>query len=134
MMDEKKILVVDDEASIRDILEEALTRGGYTVRSAESAEIAIDILRQESIMVMFLDLKLPGMNGLELCELIRKQNPLAIIHALTGFTDLFGLLECRKAGFDDFFTKPVSMKLILETTKEAFKKIERWKVDEYDLV
>jgi len=81
-----------------------------------------------------LDLKLPGMNGVELCELIRKQNPLAIIHALTGFTDLFGLLECRKAGFDDFFTKPVSMEVLLEAAKDAFKKIERWKVDEYDLV
>ena len=133
-MEEKKVLVVDDEPSIRNILEEALTRGGYIVRSAESAEKALEILRQESIMVMFLDLKLPGMSGLELCELIRKQNPLAIIHALTGFTDLFGLLECRKVGFDDFFAKPVSMELILEAAKDAFKKIERWKVDQFDLV
>ena len=94
----------------------------------------MDILRKESIMVMYLDLKLPGMSGTELCEQIRIQNPLAIIHAITGFTDLFGLLECRKAGFDDFFKKPVTIKLLLESAQEAFKKLERWKVDEYDLI
>ena len=102
---EKKVLVVDDEAAIREVVTQAFERAEYRVFTAESAEKAIDILRQESIMVMFLDLKLPGMNGLELCELVRRQNPLAIIYALTGFADLFGLLDCRKAGFDDFFDR-----------------------------
>lgn len=133
-MIDKKVLVVDDEAAIRDIVKQVLERGEYTVITAESAEKAIDVLRQDSIMVMFLDLKLPGMTGLELCELIRKQNPLAIIYALTGYTDLFGLLDCRKAGFDDFFAKPVGIELLLEAAKDAFKKLERWKVDEFDLV
>ena len=133
-MNEKKILVVDDEAAIRDIVKQALEHGEFTVITVESAEKAIDILRQDSIMVMFLDLKLPGMTGLELCELIRKQNPLAIIYALTGYTDLFGLLDCRKAGFDDFFAKPVSIELLLEAAKDAFMKLERWKVEEFDLV
>jgi len=131
---EKKVLVVDDEAAIRDVVEQVFKRAGYKVLTAESAEKAIDILKQESVMVLFLDLKLPGMSGLELCKFVRKQNPLAIIYALTGFADLFGLLDCRKAGFDDFFAKPVSMKLLLEAAKDAFKKIERWKVDEFDLV
>ena len=132
-MSEKKLLVVDDEGSIRDMLEEAFVKAGYAVRLAESAEKALDILRQESIMVMFLDLKLPGMNGVELCKRIRKENQIGIIYALTGYTDLFGLIECRGAGFDDFFTKPVSIELLLEATQEAFKRIERWKLNDYDL-
>ena len=60
---EKTILVVDDEEVLRDVLKKAFGRANYSVRCAESAEKALDILRHESIMVMFLDLKLPGMNG-----------------------------------------------------------------------
>jgi len=131
---EKKILVVDDEELIRNMLDEAFSKDGYIVQTAENAEKAMDILRKESIMVMYLDLKLPGMSGTELCEQIRIQNPLAIIHAITGYTDLFNLIECRKAGFDDFFKKPVTIKLLFESAQEAFKKLERWQVDKFDLV
>ena len=131
---EKKILVVDDEELIRNILKEAFGNAGYIVRTVGNAEKAMEILRQESIMVMYLDLKLPGISGTELCEQLRIQNPLAIIHAITGYTDLFGLLKCRKAGFDDFFKKPVTIKLLLESAQEAFKKLDRWRVDEFDLV
>ncbi|MFC1489038.1 response regulator [Thermodesulfobacteriota bacterium] len=132
-MNEKKILVVDDEEMIRDILEQAFSKAGYEVRTAENAEKAMDVLRQESIMVMFLDLKLPGMNGVDLCKQIRKETKVAIIYALTGHTDLFGLLEVRGAGFDDFFAKPFSIEVLLEAVQEGFKKIERWKIGEYKL-
>lgn len=131
---EKKILVVDDDDTIRTMLEEFFTDFGYIVRTAESAERAIEVLKEESIMVMYIDLKLPGMSGKELCQKIRMQNPLAIISAITGYTDLFGLLECRTAGFDDFFKKPVTIKVLMESAQEAFKKLERWRIDEYDLI
>ena len=131
---EKKILFVDDEERILDMLEKLFSRANYTVRCAESAEKALDILRQESIMVMVLDLKLPGMNGVELCKHIRKQNPICIIYALTGYANLFNLLECRGAGFDDFFVKPVNPEVLLKASQEAFEKIERWEVPSYDLM
>jgi CheY-like chemotaxis protein len=83
---------------------------------------------------MFLDLKLPGMSGIDLCKQIRKENQIAIIHALTGYSNFFGLLECRSAGFDDFFTKPAGLPVLLKTAEHAFEKIERWKVVEHDLV
>ena len=131
---EKKILVVDDEELIRSMLEQAFGKNGYIVRAAESAEQAMEILRADSIMVMYLDLKLPGMDGIQLCKKLRLQNPLSIMHALTGYVDLFGLLDCRLAGFDDFFSKPVSIELLLKSAQEAFEKLERWQVDEFDLV
>jgi DNA-binding response OmpR family regulator len=132
-MSNKKILVVDDEEAIRDILKQGFTKAGYEVLAAKSAEEAREILRRESVMVIFLDLNLPGMNGVELCEIIRRENWIGVVYALTGYTDLFGLMECRRAGFDDFFTKPVSIRLLLEAAAEAFKKIERWGVSDYDL-
>ena len=130
---DRRILVVDDEQAIRDVLEKALTRAGYTVLAAESAEDALEILRYESIMVMFLDLNLDGMNGVDLCRHIRQENPVGILYALTGYTDLFGLLDCRRAGFDDFFTKPVSLETLFQAAKEAFDRLERWDVGGYEL-
>ena len=123
-------MVVDDEEAIRDMLHQVFTQAGYVVRLAEDAKKAIEILRQESIMVMFLDLKFPGMNGVDLCKKIRRDNQIGIIYGLSGFVDLFGLVECRTAGFDDIFIKPASTELLLEATREAFNKIERWKIND----
>ena len=122
----KKILVVDDEKMIHDMLSKALTREGYDVICAESAEEALTLLQQEKIHVMFLDLKLPGMNGLELCRHIRKDNPMAIIYAITGYASLFELSDCRDAGFEDYFTKPVDLKTLFKAASDAFDKINRW--------
>lgn len=133
-MNNKQIMIVDDEEGIRDIFQKALSQAGYNVLLAESAEKSIDILRKESIMVVFLDLNLPEMNGVDLCKKIHMDNPIAIIHAVTGYADLFSLLECRKAGFDDFFTKPISLKTIIKAAEDAFEKLERWEVDNYGLM
>ncbi len=126
-MREKKILVVDDEVFVRQMLHKAFTKSGYEVTLAEDAEAALDVLTRENIQVMFLDLNLPGMNGLELCRTIRKDNPLAIIYAVTGYASLFELAECREAAFDDYFTKPVNLELLYHAADDAFTKIKRWK-------
>jgi len=122
----QKILVVDDEKMIRDMLEKALTREGYTVRTAESAEEALELLQEDPIQVMFLDLKLPGMNGVELCRQSRKESPMTIIYAATGYASMFELADCRDAGFEDYFTKPVDLKTLFKAASDAFDKIERW--------
>jgi DNA-binding response OmpR family regulator len=129
----KRILVVEDELAVRDVLEKALSRAGYRVFPAASAEDALEILCYESIMVMLLDLNLGGMDGLDLCKTIRLENPVGIIYALTGYTDLFGFLACRKAGFDDFFIKPVSLEVLFQAAKDAFDRLARWNVAGYEL-
>jgi DNA-binding response OmpR family regulator len=132
-MDEKKILVVDDEVLILNMLKEAFGSAGYAVLTAASAEDALKILKDESVMVMFLDIKLPGMSGVELCKKIRIENQVSIIHAFTGYSNIYGLLECRAAGFDDFFIKPIKINLLLKAAQEAFEKLERWDIDNYGL-
>jgi len=131
--EKKKILIVDDEAMIRDMLNAVFTEGGYKVFTAENAETALMILGAENIMVMFLDLSLPGVNGIELCKKIRKENQIGILYAFTGYSNIFGLLECRAAGFDDFFEKPTDVKILLKAAQDAFEKLERWKASELDL-
>jgi len=123
---EKKILVVDDSAEVLVFLEEAFTINGYTVVSAETAEEALERQPKEKCLVMFLDLNLPGMNGLELCRKIKAEFPLAICHAITAHTDLFQLADCREAGFEDFFPKPIDIQILNKAAQEAFEKVERW--------
>ncbi len=122
-----QILIVDDEKNIRDLLEMVFTRAGYRVYSAENAETALETLKDENIYVIFLDLNMPGMNGVELCKKIRHNIPLAIIHAVTGYASLFELSDCREAGFDDYFNKPVKLSELLKAAEDAFNKIDRWK-------
>ena len=132
-MNEKKILVVDDEVLIIDMLKAALGSAGYTVLTAGSGEEAMEILRRESIMVMFLDLNLPGMNGLDLCKKIRKKNTIGIVFAMTGYSNFYGLLDCRTVGFDDFFVKPFKLDVLLKSVQEAFERLDRWAISDYDL-
>ena len=121
------ILVVDDEKDIRNMLEQAFAGVGYSVSTAASGEKALEILEQESIQVLFLDLNLPGMDGMELCRRIRKDRPMSIIFAVTGYASLFELRDCREAGFDDYFTKPVNMEDLYQAAHHAFEKLNRWK-------
>lgn len=126
-MNQQSILVVDDEEAIRNVFKQAFSKADYNVVIAENAEKALDIIKQSSIKVMFLDLKLSGMNGVELCKQIRKDQPIAIINAVTGYSSLFELSECREAGFDDYYTKPVSLKMLLDAAQDAFTKLDRWR-------
>ena len=123
----RKMLVVDDEAPVRDLFEDAFCPPGYEIRSAEDAKQALEILKEENIDVIFLDLRLFGMNGIELCKQIRKHNPVSIIYAITGWAALFEVEECREAGFDDFFTKPLKFEILSRAVEDAFEKLDRWK-------
>lgn len=121
-MKEKKILIVDDEVSICSLYTEAFAKKGYTVTSANSAEDALDILKNESFQVMFLDLNLPGMNGVDLCKETRLSGSTAKIYAVTGYSSRYGVEECKKAGFDEIFTKPVKLEVLFKAARDAFKK------------
>lgn len=122
----KKILIVDDEKDIRDVLEEVFSYHGYESVCVGDAEEALKLLSPD-LQVMFIDLKLPGaMDGVALCREIRKKNPSACIFAMTGYANLFELADCRAAGFDDYFTKPAKLELLLMATRQGFDKVKRW--------
>ena len=126
----KRILVVDDEAPNLKMMTRAFTRAGYEIQTAESAEEALELFKTYKYMVLFLDLNLPGMSGIDLCRRIRKDNPLTILYAVTGFASTFEVFDCREAGFEDYFTKPAELKKLLDAAEHAFQKLARWKRDE----
>jgi len=122
----EKILIVDDEQTVREMMYEALGDGNYDVLLAEGAEDALTIAEKEDLTCVFLDLKLFGTNGIELCRTIRKIRPLSIIYAMTGWSGLFEIEECREAGFDDYFPKPLNLETIFKAVEEAIEKRDRW--------
>lgn len=120
----RQILIVDDNEQVNAMLTDAFTHQGYQVVCASNAEEALELLN-EQIKVMFLDLKLPGkVSGLDLCRKIRKSHPTASIFAMTGHSSLFELADCRKAGFDDYFTKPTKLEMLFMAAEQAFTRVE----------
>lgn len=122
----KKFLVVDDDVSIRDMFQSAFEDSGYDVYVAENAQQALHVLEEQDIDLIFLDLKLFGMNGIDLCRQIKRNKTLSIVYAMTGWTGLFEVAECREAGFDDYFTKPIPLDLLSKAIEDAFEKLSRW--------
>ena len=122
---DRKILFVDDEIVILMLLRDAFEREGYEVVTAQSGEEALEILKEEEFKVMFLDLQLPGIDGLALCTAIRRQFPEAALYAITGHPDKFEFSDSIKAGFNGYFNKPFKTETLLETAREAFADLEK---------
>lgn len=86
-------------------------------------------MARESIPLVFIDLGLEKMNGFELCEHIRTDNPSAIIYAITGYAGLFGGHEIAEAGFDGYFAKPLKVEEIYKTAQASFEQLSRQRVE-----
>ena len=124
-MNNKQILVVDDEAAIRNLLKMALSRVGYNVHTAGGAKEALKILEKNQIMVILIDLGLETMNGFDLCERIRKNNPKVIIYALTGNAGLYEQQKFKEACFNEYFMKPIAIEDLYKIIGNSFQWIER---------
>ena len=110
------LLIVEDEAKMRRLLELNLAEDGYTVHTAADAEAGLNTLRQEKIDLVVTDLKLPGMNGLEFLQAVRRTNATIPVVVMTAFGTVETAVEAMKAGASDYVLKPFSleeMKLIL---------------------
>lgn len=126
-MKDKKVLVVDDEKSIREILRKSLEENCYTVLEAENSQEALDIVKNTLVKVVILDIHLPDINGADLCRQMRDDKPGTIFIAITGYSSVYDLIKCREAGFDDYFVKPPELGIILKVLDESFEKLDRWK-------
>lgn len=118
-----RILVVDDEATLRELLADALTEDGYAVGTASSGSEALERLRAsgEEFDIIVTDLKLPGASGVEIVREARLANPQCAVIVMTGYATVESAVECMKAGALDYITKPLKldeMRLIVERAGE----------------
>ena len=105
----KKVLVLEDESSIRSFIVINLRRAGYQVVEAESGEQALELLSQHSdVRVALLDIMLPGIDGFEVCRRIRATNPTIGIIMLTARSQEMDKVTGLMTGADDYVTKPFS--------------------------
>lgn len=122
IMDKKKIMVVDDEPDIREILQFNLENAGYSVISAVSAETALEMCDQD-IDLILLDVMMEGMSGFKMAEILRKEkkNQIPIIF-LTARSAENDLLTGFSAGGDDYIAKPFSINEVLARVKAVLKR------------
>ena len=103
------ILIVEDEAKMRRLLELNLGEDGFTTLSAEDAETGLKLLSQNSVDLVITDLKLPGMNGLEFLQAIKRQNAALPVIVMTAFGSVETAVDAMKAGASDYVLKPFSL-------------------------
>jgi len=103
------ILIVEDEAKMRRLLELNLGEDGFTALSAGDAETGVKLLRENTIDLVVTDLKLPGINGLEFLHAIKRQNAALPVVVMTAFGTVETAVEAMKAGASDYVLKPFSL-------------------------
>src|SRR5712691_5399452 len=108
-MTEDKILVVDDEVGMLTLLLNYLTREGYDLTTAPSAEVALPMVEEHDIAVVLTDLRMPGMGGMELVREIHALRPETQVILMTAFGSIDTAIEAIKAGAYHFVTKPVKL-------------------------
>lgn len=123
-MPKTKVLIIDDEKLVRWSLQQKLTREGYEVESAPTGEEGLNLIREDGFDLVLLDLRLPGMDGVQVLREIRKLEREIGVVMLTADTGLAQAVECVRLGAHNYLTKPFEfdqVKVALEKAREDTK-------------
>ena len=121
MKNGKKILIVDDEMSVRNSLREWFLEDGFAVETAEDGNAALQRMHSGPYDIVIIDLKMPGMDGITLERRIREIDKDAAIIILTAFASVETAVEALKLGAFDYVTKPVDPDELSNTVRNALK-------------
>ena len=117
-----RILVVDDEVTVRLVLQRIVEEAGYHVVTAANGQEALDKISQLNIGVVFLDIKMPGMSGMEVLQQITTNWPETCVIMVTAVADAQTAIEAMKLGAYDYITKPFMRDDVARKVKEAISK------------
>lgn len=120
-----RILIVDDESGFRESLARRLEKRGAVVKQAVGGKDALISLGEESVDVVLLDVKMPGMDGLSVLEKIRQAHPNTEVILITGNVNTQEGVEGIKAGAFDYLTKPIDIEYLIGKIRQAFDKLMR---------
>lgn len=122
-MERFNILVVDDEQEFRELMVKRLLKQGFTASGAQSGEEALQMLSKTIDRdVVLLDVKMPGMDGIETLRQIRGQFPLVEVVLLTGHASVESGIEGMKLGAFDYLMKPIELEPLIEKLTAAYRK------------
>jgi two-component system response regulator AtoC len=121
---EHTILVVDDEPEICDLLQNFLTQEGYQVSTAQNGREAISLGKQNRFDLALLDIKMPGMDGIEVFHELKKVKKDLEVIILTGHGTLRTAKDAMGLGAYDYLTKPFDLRLVKDIIREALERKE----------
>lgn len=127
--DQYKILVVDDERDILELLEYNLEREGYQIKVAMDGDSALEIAKSFVPDIVLLDIMMPGTDGVETCRLLRLNPKLVDTHIifLTARSEEYSEVAAFEVGADDYITKPIKPRALLSRIKALYKKVKNKK-------
>lgn len=130
-MAKDKILIVDDEEHILELIKFNLENSGYEVVTCNNGTNALNIIREELPKLILLDLMLPGMDGYDICKEIRKNNTIANIPVImiTAKSEELDKILGLELGADDYITKPFSVRELLARVKAVLRRVSTHFVD-----
>ncbi|HDJ27657.1 MAG TPA: response regulator [Proteobacteria bacterium] len=123
-LDPLHVLVIDDEQDLRDGSERILVRMGFTVSKAARGDEGLKILKKEPVAIVLLDLKMPGMDGMEVLGHIKKINEEIVVIVVTGFATVETAIEAMKKGAYDFIPKPFEPDHLRIVVRRAQEKVQ----------
>jgi two-component system, NtrC family, response regulator PilR len=118
----EKILVVDDEQSLRDVLSIMLKRAGYAVTSAMDGEEVIELLNKEIFDLVITDLRMPKLDGMEVLKAVKSASPDTVVLIITAFATADSAVEAMKQGAYDYLTKPFQVDEVQLIIRNALEK------------
>ncbi len=124
-MEEMKMMLVDDEERFLSTTKKLLSKKGYDVFTAVSGAEALEKMRTQNIHVVILDVKMPGMDGIETLKAIKRKFPMIEVIMLTGHGTVESAVEGLKSGATDYLTKPTDVNDLIAKAEEAFEKRQR---------
>jgi two-component system, OmpR family, copper resistance phosphate regulon response regulator CusR len=121
-MEERRILIVEDEQKIADTLKQGLSEHGYAVEVAYDGSLGLKLFQTHTFNIIVLDLNLPGINGYELCKRIRAKDNHVPVIMLTALSSLNDKIDGYDAGADDYIIKPFEFKELLMKIRVLLKR------------
>ncbi len=120
----KSILVVDDDASLREFLEILLVQEGYDVKTADNGKSALEVLDNENIALVISDIRMPGMDGMSLLRTIKSKRPDMPVVLITAFASMDSAVTAMKEGAWDYLTKPFRIEELRSIIEKALAAAE----------
>jgi two-component system, response regulator, stage 0 sporulation protein F len=120
VMQDKKLLIVDDQYGIRVLLYEVFGKEGYQTLQAANGKQALDIVKKDSPDLVILDMKIPGMDGLEILKEIKKMNTDIKVIMMTAYGELDMIKEATELGAITHFTKPFDIDELRQAVRSQF--------------
>ncbi|MFP4168413.1 MAG: response regulator [Desulfonatronovibrionaceae bacterium] len=116
-----RVLLVDDEVDFMETLVKRMKKRGLNVKGVKSGEEALAVLGEETFQVVVLDVKMPGMNGIEVLKIIKKRHPRAEVIMLTGHASLELAMQGMESGAYDYLMKPMDLDELIYKIEDAYE-------------